>query len=215
MPRLSGEISLEGHITCPHCSADKVHHFTDEKRYKCGMCRKQFTVKVGTIFEQSPLPLQKWLLAMYVLTAHKKGIASTQLAKDVGVTQKTAWFMLGRLRWVMHTKSFDRPLKNVVEADETYVGGKPRKKEEKRQRERSNDRKAPAAGVVERNGELRIMPVPNIKAATLRSFLTANVDSTAVLLRDSYNSYIPAGKSFAVHESVHHAQGEYVRFRTG
>ncbi len=148
-----------GHIRCPYCDADRVSKFKDGKHYKCAVCRRKFTVKVGTIFEDSPLPLFKWFLVMYLLTAHKKGISSVQLAKDIEVTQKTAWFMLGRIRWAVRAKSFNAPLAGVVEADETYVGGKPRKKEEPRKRGRTTDKKTPVLAVIERGGELRALAV--------------------------------------------------------
>lgn len=200
-----------GHITCPHCEADRVNRFSNGIHFKCGVCHRKFTVKVGTIFEDSPLPLYKWFLAMYLLTAHKKGISSCQLAKDIGVTQKTAWFILGRLRHAMRTKSFNAPLSGIVEADETYVGGKPRKKEEPRRRGRTTDKKMPVLAVVERGGELRSLAVTNVKGNTIKDFLTAHVDLRATLMTDEYVSYKPVGREFAVHESVNHAQGEYVR----
>ncbi len=112
-------------IYCPHCqSRRKIYKFSDSRRYKCADCRKQFTVRVGTIFEDSKLPLQKWFMALYLVTSHKKGISSIQLAKDIDVTQKTAWFVLQRIRYIVQTASFNKPLDSVVEVDETYVGGK-------------------------------------------------------------------------------------------
>src|ERR1700731_3420144 len=91
---------------CPLCGSIKVYHFADKKTHKCGDCRKRFSIKVGTIFEGTKIPLRSWLMAMWLITSHKKGIASTQLAKDLKVTQKTAWFMLHRLREAAATKSF-------------------------------------------------------------------------------------------------------------
>ena len=87
---------------CPHCGGTTVYHFSDDRTHKCGDCRKRFSIKVGTIFEDSKLPLRKWFMAIWLITSHKKGIASTQLAKDIGVTQKSAWFMLHRLRHAAH-----------------------------------------------------------------------------------------------------------------
>lgn len=95
---------------CPHCGSSKVYHFSDGRTRKCGECRKRFSIKVGTIFEDSKIGLREWILAVWLVANHNKGIASTQLAKDVGVTQKTAWFMLHRLRYAAQTKSFNRPL---------------------------------------------------------------------------------------------------------
>lgn len=95
---------------CPHCRSVRVYHFADGRTHKCGACRKRFSIKVGTIFEDSKIPLQTWLLAIWMITSSKTGISSTQLAKDLGVTQKTAWFMTQRLRDAVRSKSFNRLL---------------------------------------------------------------------------------------------------------
>jgi transposase-like protein len=95
---------------CSHCGSTKVYHFSDRRNHKCGDCRKRFSIKVGTIFEDSKIALKTWMLAIWLITSHKTGIASTTLAKDLGVTQKTAWFMTQRLRHAIRTKSFNRPL---------------------------------------------------------------------------------------------------------
>src|SRR5271156_4306298 len=84
---------------CPYCGATKIYHFSDDKTHKCGACRQRFSIKVGTIFEDTKLPLRKWFIAIWLITSHKKGIASTQLAKDLKITQKSAWFVLHRLRY--------------------------------------------------------------------------------------------------------------------
>jgi transposase-like protein len=117
---------------CPYCGHDKVYAFTAGKmagrQWKCAQCRDKFSIRVGTIFEDSKIPLRKWMAAIWFITSHKKGIASTQLAKDIDVTQKTAWFMMHRLRHAARTRSFNRPLKGIVEADESFFGGKERNK---------------------------------------------------------------------------------------
>ena len=114
---------------CPYCGGE-VYTFADRKTHKCAAkgCGKRFSIKVGTIFEDTKVPLRKWLMAIWLLTSHKKGVASTTLARDIGVTQKTAWFMLHRLRHAATTKSFNRPLEGEVEADETFIGGKEKNK---------------------------------------------------------------------------------------
>ncbi|MCK9400773.1 MAG: IS1595 family transposase [Bacteroidales bacterium] len=113
-----------GNPICPHCGHDKAYEYQNGKLYKCAKCRQQFTVKVGTIFEDSKIPLKKWFTTVYLLTSHKKGISSLQLGRDIGVTQKTAWFMLHRIRYAIRTKSFNAPMGGIVEADETLIGGK-------------------------------------------------------------------------------------------
>lgn len=109
---------------CPTCGSAKVYHFSDRRTHKCGDCRKRFSIKVGTIFEDSKIGLRQWMLAVWLITSHKKGIASTALATDLGITQKTAWFMLHRLRYAARTQSFNAPLEGEVEVNETGGGGK-------------------------------------------------------------------------------------------
>ena len=114
-----------GKPVCPHCGSNrKIYKIRGGKILTCADCRKQFTVKTGTIFEDSPLPLQKWFLALYILTSQKKGISSIQMSKYLDVTQKTAWFVLHRLRFLSKPKTPKKPLDGTIEADETYIGGK-------------------------------------------------------------------------------------------
>lgn len=118
-------IRWSSEITCPKCGViGKAYKYSDGKTFKCAECRKQFTVRVGTIFEDSKLPLQKWFLAIYLATSLKKGISSIQLSKYLGITQKTAWFMLHRIRYAMKSESYDKPLGGEVEMDEPIVGGR-------------------------------------------------------------------------------------------
>lgn len=93
---------------CPHCGSTKIYHFKDNRNHKCGDCKKRFSIKVGTIFEDSKIPLRKWFMAIWFITSGKTGVASTTLAHDIDVTQKTAWFMLNRLRHAARTPSFNR-----------------------------------------------------------------------------------------------------------
>lgn len=112
-------------VVCPFCQSSNVYRFSDGKRFKCAdkTCNKKFTVIVGSIYENSKIPLQKWFLAMYMIENHKKGISSCQLSRDIGVTQKSAWFMLHRIREMMRNKDYSK-LDNIVEIDEVYIGGK-------------------------------------------------------------------------------------------
>src|SRR5262245_9326453 len=107
---------------CPYCGGSKLYWFKDRRTWKCADtdCAERFSIRVGTIFEDSKIPIRKWLAAIWFITSHKKGIASTQLAKDIDVTQKTAWFMLHRLRHAARTRSFNRQLRGTVEADESH-----------------------------------------------------------------------------------------------
>jgi transposase-like protein len=143
----------EDKIVCPHCgSFRKIYKIKGGKILTCADCRKQFTVKVGTIFEDSALSLQKWFMAIYILTAHKKGISSLQLSRDINVTQKTAWFMLHRIRYAIKTKHFYTPLLGTVEADETYIGGKVRGGKVGR----GSENKTAVFGMIERKGDVRM-----------------------------------------------------------
>src|SRR5271170_7865013 len=119
---------------CPHCGHDKVYGLNRKNIYRCAQCRKNFSILVGTIFENSKLPLRVWFGAIWLLTNHPKGIASTTLARDLGITQKTAWFVLHRLRHAARTQSFNAPLSGTVEIDETYVGGKASNRHQKGRR---------------------------------------------------------------------------------
>ncbi len=113
----------EGNIRCAHCDHNKVYSFKDGIRHKCASCKKQFTVKFGTVFQDSKIPLQKWFVTIYLATSRKKGISSLQLMREINVTQKTAWFMLQRIREGLKEKD-PVQLEGVVEIDETFVGGK-------------------------------------------------------------------------------------------
>ena len=197
---------------CPLCGSIKVYHFADKKTHKCGDCRKRFSIKVGTIFEGTKIPLRSWLMAMWLITSHKKGIASTQLAKDLKVTQKTAWFMLHRLREAAATKSFTQPLKNFVEADETFVGGK-KKNMHKYKREEVKGRgpagKEMVIGFLERGGEFRAFHVEKGKPF-LGAMLAKHVQPGSNLLTDEFPGYAHMGSNY-FHYAVNHSAGEYVR----
>lgn len=121
-------------VICPFCHGEKHYKFKNSRIYKCASCKKKFNAKVGTIFENTKIPLSKWFVSIYIATSHKKGISSLQLGKDIGVTQKTAWFILHRIREMLKAKA-PYMLNSMVEADETFVGGKERfKHRSKRQK---------------------------------------------------------------------------------
>ncbi|MDH6305179.1 transposase-like protein [Parabacteroides sp. PF5-5] len=199
---------------CPHCGCEKVYSFSDGIRYKCSHCRKQFTVKVGTIFEGSKVSLRKWFIAIYLITSHKKGISSYQLAKDIDVTQKTAWFMLHRIRYALSQADLDIELENDVEIDETYVGGKNKNrhwnKKVKHSQGRSTEDKTPVFGMIERNGKVIAMVVPDVKGKTLKDIIRRMVKDTARIISDEYIGYSGLEKIFRQHVYVQHGAGQYV-----
>lgn len=146
---------------CPHCGHVKVYALKRENIFRCAQCKTNFSITVGTIFENSKLPLRVWFGAIWLITNHPKGIASTTLAKDLGITQKSAWFVLHRLRHAARTKSFNAPLTGKVEIDETYVGGKSINKHGRRSGTGGgHGDKVPVVGAVERGGKVVAKVVP-------------------------------------------------------
>jgi transposase-like protein len=202
---------------CPHCGVQDPKHYLlkseTRKLWKCRACRKQFTVTVGTIFEGSHIPLQKWLLAFYLLCSSKKGMSAHQLHRMLGVTYKSAWFMAHRIRYAMEQPPFARPLEGVVEADETYVGGKERnrKRQDKQKKTGRGTNKTPVVALVERGGEVRSFRMANVTGLELKGAIRRNVSRDARIMTDSFKSYRGLGKEFASHEYVSHSDGEYVR----
>src|SRR5947209_7466469 len=197
---------------CPHCGGGRIYTFSDRKTFKCGDCRQRFSIKVGTIFADTKLPLQKWFMAIWLITNHPKGIASTTLAKDLKITQKSAWFVLHRLRHAARTKSFNAPLKGTVEVDETFVGGKAINKHGRRSGTGSGSHgKTPVAGAVNRDGELRARLVEGVNVEKLTEFVHDNVSRDAdMVVTDNWHSYRYLGREYP-HVVINHTAGEYVK----
>jgi len=209
------QIRWNGTITCPdkECGHDKVFKFSNGKVYKCAKCKKQFSVRAGTIFEDSKIPLSKWYAAIYLITSHKKGISSLQLHRDLGVTQKTAWYMLHRVRHTFGFSVSKEKLEGIIEADETFIGGlegnKHKHKQTKGVQGRSSEVKTPIVGIIERGGELRAKKVKDTKGYSLRPFVVENVAFNSTLNTDEWHGYNGLSRIYK-HKRVNHRQGEYV-----
>lgn len=208
----------DGKAICPYCGYGKCYNIEKGKRYKCGNseCYKKFSVITGTVFEASNIPLFKWFTAVYLITAHKKGISSYQLGKDIGVSQKCSWFMLHRIRELMRPKVATK-LDNIVEIDEVYIGGKvanmsKSKRKLLRDEGRTYDTKTMVMGMIERGGDLKLIAIgKSNNVVALRPAITDNVDKDAVIITDSLGSYTGLHNEFAGHEVVNHSEQEYVR----
>ena len=203
----------EGKSCCPHCECAKVYCFSDGKRYKCSSCKKQFSVRIGTIFEDSNISLKKWFIAIYLITSHKKGISSYQLAKDLKVTQKTAWFMLHRIRYALGQCNLDTELDGEVEIDETFVGGKNKNrhwdKKVKQSQGRSFKDKTPVFGMLQRGGIVVAKVVPDTKAKTLRPHIDRYIQKGSTIYTDEW--YYGNLHENYQHHQVFHAAKIYAR----
>ncbi len=206
---------------CPFCGQTNTVKALKGKSmgagwYHCRECRKKFTVRVGTLYERSHVPLHKWLLATHLMCASKKGISAHQLHRMLGVTYKTAWFMAHRIREGMREINPD-PLGGdgkIVEADETFIGGKEKNRHRsKRAKTRlgGNWGKETVFSLVERGGSVRSQHVARVSAKSLRPILVAQVDRKSTLMTDDAGQYRHMGREFARHEAVNHGVEEYVR----
>lgn len=241
-PRYQNEDAAREHLegimwpdgpVCPHCESENATRLPPQKGRKtkahpegmirkgvvqCNSCRQQYTVTVGTVFESSKVPLNKWLYVNHVLCSSKKGTSAHQVARNIGVSYKTAWFMVHRIREAM--KAVDNcPLGGFgkfVEADETYVGGKVgNRKAHQRALNRKTfspfHNKQPVVSLVERGGKVRSFHVAKVTGETLRSILVTNVDRYSFLMTDELTAYKKVGMEFGKHGVVSHSKGEYVR----
>lgn len=207
----------DGEVTCPRC-ASKEHYFVETRSlWQCKGCKRQFTVKIGTIMEDSPLPLKTWLAAIWLITNAKNGISSYEIHRSLGITQKSAWFVLQRIRFAMHNGSFEM-LSGDVEADETYIGGKARNMHKEIREEKIQGRgasgKSIVIGLLERGTETKASRVKakvakDTKKETLQRNIQENVELGATVYTDENPSY--EGIDGYMHEKVNHAADEYVR----
>jgi transposase-like protein len=204
---------------CPHCDCTTAYKLTAKPNskkpvrpgvYKCRDCEQQFTVTVNTIFEDSHVPLNKWLLAIHLLCASKKGMSAHQLHRMLGVTYKTAWFMAHRIRFMMSQPSFQTKMKGVVEADETYVGGK-RFGSGERGRADQFSHKQKVFSIVKRDGDVRSFHVERVTAENLQGILRKQVAQSATVMTDGFSSYDNLNARFAQHHVINHSERQYSR----
>lgn len=206
------EMRWNGKPVCPHCNSDKkAYKIQGGKKFKCSECRTNFTVKTGTIFEDSPISLSKWFLAIYLISSNKKGISSINLGQQIGVTQKTAWFMNHRIRFAMSNGSFESELGNVVEMDETYFGGKNKNKHNsKKLLGTGTANKQAVFGMIERKGNVKAIPVIKTDGETLVPIVIDNVAKGSTVMTDEHGAYYYLGDNNYNHNVVNHTKGQYV-----
>ena len=187
--------------------ATKIYTLSDKRAHRYAGCCKRFSIKVGIIFAGTKIPLQKWLFA--ILTSHRKDIASTQLARGIGVTQRTVWFMLYRLRQAAATKSFNKPLGGVIEADETFIGGKDRNKLVHKRSNRKGGVKTVVFGMLQRGGEFRAKPLKG-GLKSVKGEIIAHVEQGATLITDDWTGY-QSVDHHVIRHSADHSKHEHVR----
>ena len=194
---------------CPSCESQRVSPRKRAHFYRCKDCRKDFTVRVGTIFEHSHIPLRKWVIAIHLLETARMGVSSMELSKHLGIAQESAWFMLHRIREACGVG--DEPLAGDVEVDETYLGGKEGNKHASKRlnQGRGTVGKQIVMGMKERGGDVAAFPIPNTRMGTFERNVLANVEPGSTVYTDEHSSYQHLG-DFYEHQTVNHSAREYV-----
>jgi transposase-like protein len=202
-----------GEVSCPHCGSLSVALVKNMKPmpYRCRDCRQHFSVRTGPVLAESRLPLHKWLMAIYMMTTARKGIPSTQMARELGITQKSAWFLAQRIRetWMVISEDDMGP---DVQVDETYIGGKEANKHANKRlhQGRGATGKTAVIGILETNGRVRAEPIGKLDKTHLQRFVRANAKEGATVTTDSFRSYTGLSDAYT-HKTVNHSVGEYVR----
>jgi len=200
------QVRWQGTPICPYCKSAKTTPAKKEHRHHCNNCNTSFSVTVGTIFHHTHLPLQKWFLAISLILNAKKGISARQLARDLEVNKNTAWSLAMRIRKAMYEHEQRNLLQGIVEMDETYIGGKPRKGDGQDHKRGRGTSKTPVVGMIERGGKVKakVAKKRKLDSKSLSSIVRSNVDiSNSVLITDEYKGYLGI-KRFMSHEVVDH-----------
>lgn len=205
-----------GEPICPYCFSKAVYRFSDGIRYKCKEkeCKQIFSVRVGTVMEDSKIPIRKWLVAIYLLTESKKGISSVQLAEMVGTSQKSSWFILSRIREMMKDKS-PVAMDGIVEADTTFIGGKMKNMHASKRAELPNQRgfahMIPVFGIIQRGGKVITRVIESESGECVIPIICETVTPKSYIVTDGANAFKKIPKRSYAHRVVHHAKGEYAR----
>jgi transposase-like protein len=202
----------QGEAACGHCGSTNVVECKDHKPmpYRCRDCRKHFSIRTGTVLAESRLPLQKWLLAIFMMTSARKGIPSTQMARELGITQKSAWFLAQRIRETWFKVAHD-DMGPDVQVDETFVGGKEKNKHwDKRAKRVGGNGKSVVVGILQDDGDVRAEPVADRSEHILQGFVRAHAEAGSTVVTDSHRSYNGLRDAYT-HVSVNHSIGEYVK----
>jgi transposase-like protein len=204
---------------CVRCGSVDVYQMKDaktgerSKRYlwRCRDCKEQYTVRIGTVYEESRLPLKNWAYAFWRGATSKKGVSALEIKRHCQISYKSALFLMNRIRYAMSPNAGEPPLTGVVECDETYVGGKPRKGTGIHKRGRGT-KKTPVFAAVQRGGNIRRRVIANVTGETLKAAIREEVHSDSIIITDEHTGYKGIGKHFTGgHHSVNHGSGEYAR----
>lgn len=202
-------------MSCVHCGSMERIYTLKDNTHKCGDCRKKFSVRHGSIFGDSKLELRLWFRAVFLMTSHKKGISSCQLARDLGITQKSAWFVLHRIREATKTEEFQRPLDGTVQVDEVFLGGKEKWKHRNKRRPGMEGRgsiksKQVVIGMLSDKGELRLKHVPGLYVNDIQDVVRTNIAPGSKIHTDEARHYVWMNSEYE-HALVKHRLGQYVK----